>query len=202
MSNLDKFEVEQEEAENEVINSVLQEEEEEKPKPKKKRGNYKMTPERKAQLLENLKKGRERSKETRAKKKLARQIKEAEKLEEIDNTIQLKIDTTNKNKKLEEKILELQKELEKQKVKELKEEEPEEEEPEIVEEIIVKKKKPKKKVIKKIIYESEDEWDKEEEIKEKTKEPKKEKKVEEKKKDIEPADNKVKPLNLRKIAMW
>ena len=146
MSNLDNFELEQEEAENEVINSVLQEEEEEKPKPKKKRGNYKMTPERKAQLLENLKKGREKSKEVRAKKKLARQIKEAEKLEEIDNTIQLKIDSTNKNKKLEEKILELQKELEKHKVKkeEVKEEH-EEEEPEIVEEIIVKKKKPKQR---------------------------------------------------------
>tara|TARA_R110002072_G_scaffold113962_3_gene243760 strand:+ start:1251 stop:1715 length:465 start_codon:yes stop_codon:yes gene_type:complete len=72
---------------------------EEEKKPKKKRV---ISAERKAQLLENLKKGRETSKINRAKKKKAKEILKADKNEEIDNII------INNRKKKENKNTELE----------------------------------------------------------------------------------------------
>lgn len=56
-----------------------------KEKPKKKKRE--MTAERKAQLLENLKKGRETSKINRRKNKIAKEIKKKDKLDERDKII-------------------------------------------------------------------------------------------------------------------
>ena len=56
-----------------------------KEKPKKKKRE--MTPERKAQLLENLKKGRETSKINRRKNKIAKEIKKKDKKDETDRII-------------------------------------------------------------------------------------------------------------------
>ena len=56
-----------------------------KEKPKKKKRE--MTAERKAQLLENLKKGRETSKINRRKNKIAKEIKKKDKIDERDKII-------------------------------------------------------------------------------------------------------------------
>lgn len=60
--------------------------------------------ERRKQLLENLKKGRETSRINRGKKKTARELKKREKEIEIDDTIKKSLKISNREKELENEI--------------------------------------------------------------------------------------------------
>ena len=84
-------------------------EEDEKPKKKKRE----VSAERKAQLLENLKKGRETSKINRAKKKKAKEIVKADQKTEIEDIIINNRKKNNNNKDLEDQIFELKNKLNK-----------------------------------------------------------------------------------------
>ena len=117
-------------------------EEEEKPK-KKTRKKAEMTPERKAQLLENLRKGREKAKLNRQKKAKLKKIKKAEEDLKIDEEIlehaKKSYNKHSKEKELQDEIEKLKKQLEEKEEKKL---EPIEENIEI--DILEEKTKPKK----------------------------------------------------------
>ncbi len=90
-----------------------------KKEPKKKKG---MSEERRQQLLENLKKGRETSKKNRAKNKQAKEIIKRKKNTFIDDTIREEVLRQEKEKKsykdLENELNELKKKLMNQTIKE------------------------------------------------------------------------------------
>jgi len=135
----------------------LEEEEELKPKVKQKKPRKKveMTPERKAQLLENLKKGRETAKRNRMKTAQYKKLMKEKERKKVDEVLEedYKVRTNKINYKLEnEKLLEKIKLLET--IKEEKKEEivlppppPPKEEPKIIE-IPKVVEPPKPKVIK------------------------------------------------------
>ena len=91
------------EKEEEIKETETIEEPEPEPEPvkeKPKRKKREMTPERKAILLENLRRGRETASKNRKKKALARKLKKQEKEEEIDDFIQKSIEKKNKTKQI------------------------------------------------------------------------------------------------------
>jgi len=79
---------------------TIEEPEPEPVKEKPKRKKREMTPERKAILLENLRRGRETASKNRKKKALARKIKKQEQDDEIDEVIVKSIEKKTKTKQI------------------------------------------------------------------------------------------------------
>ena len=136
--------------------SSSSEEQEQEPEPepvKKERKKTVMTPERKKQLLENLKKGRETAKINRQKKAQVKKIKKHKEVLEIDETLlkhaKTSYDSHTKERNLMDEIEKLKNQLETQKepnvkfIVEEKKEKKEKKEIHLQEEI--EKQKPKKK---------------------------------------------------------
>ena len=225
MSNLDNFEMSDEQKAKEILEDEI---EETKKKIKKPRQS-KLTPERIEELkqmrINNLKKGRETSLENRRKARMLKDLEKEEKRKEANKKIvnglesdeikELKAELAELKKSLlKDKHSELDKSSKPKKSEPLKEvEEPSEEEQ--VEIIIEKKKKPKKKpkkIIKKIIYESDDDWEEESNTAEKNiQTPKQEETVKEKQSPKKPENKQTemetKPLTSKQQytrirAMW
>lgn len=228
MSNLDNFEMTDEQKAKEILEDEIEEVKTEIKK--KKPRQSKLTPERIEELkqmrINNLKKGRETSLENRRKARMLKDIEKDEKRKEANKKIVNKLEN-EEIKSLKAELEELKKSLIKDKHSELDKsskpkpkskaikEEPKEEDEEV--EIIIekiKKPKKKKKVIKKIIYESDDDdWEEESNTAEKTDktvkkvEPKEEKPIEKKDKHSGLDKSLNKPLTNKEIytrirAIW
>jgi len=82
------------------------------PKPKERKKRRELTPERKEQLREQLRKGRETSLNKRKKAKMYKDITKKEKEDEMDKVIKESIMKKSKNEDMENEIKKLREELE------------------------------------------------------------------------------------------